>query len=622
MMTTTARSSSHQSISCLALLCALSFISGCGAVSKGNSPSSQSSSVVVTPATAQIRAGDTQLFAAMASSPRPVSGSSNNPTHGRRDDFQDDETQRPSFGAGSVRPTNPGVTWSVNDIRGGNETVGTIDAKGLYTAPTNLPNPNSVKVTATSTAEPSAAATVPVTLKNPIPIVTSISPTTVSVGSFTLTVNGRGFVKGAQVLFAGTALQTVFNSAAQLTATGAATQAQVGNWQISVKNPDPGSASSTEVFNVQVSGSPAVKVSVSPLNTALRASEIQQFTALLLGTSNPAVTWSVNGVAGGNATLGTISPDGLYRAPVTLPNPNTVRVIASSIAAPSVSATAPVTLNNPIPIVTSVSPTTISAESFKLTVSGSRFARGAQVLFDGTALQTTFGSTTQLTATGTASQAHLGNRQISVKNPDPGSASSTTAVNVQVVGTPQVAVMSPNSLSFGNQAVNRTSAPQTIMLSNPGNAILNISGIAAIGNFAQTNSCPASLSVGGNCTITVMFRPPVGGGQSGVVIVTEDAQGSPQQVTLNGTGLAPVQHYSEDLTWDAITSSVIGYNVYRGTQSGGPYTKLTTPLEESTFYTDATVESGQSYFYVVTAVDANNEESGISNEILVIVPTP
>jgi hypothetical protein len=176
-------------------------------------------------------------------------------------------------------------------------------------------------------------------------------------------------------------------------------------------------------------------------------------------------------------------------------------------------------------------------------------------------------------------------------------------------------------LSFGNQAVNTTSAPQTITLSNPGNASLNISGITATGDFAQANNCPANLSAGGNCTIAVIFRPPVEGVQSGAVIVTEDAQGSPQQVTLNGTGLAPVQH-SVDLTWDGSTSSVIGYNVYRGTPSGGAYTKINTALEASTSYTDATVQSGQSYFYVVTAVDVNNDESVFSNKVSFTAPTP
>ena len=262
--------------------------------SKGGLPSSKSSetsSVVVTPTTAQIRAGDTQLFAATVGSPRPVSpGGFANP--------------RLRSGAGVIRPIDSGVTWSVNDIPGGNTTVGTIDGRGLYTAPASLPNPSFVKVTATSAADSSVSATVPVTLDNPIPTLTSVSPATVSVGSFTLTVNGRGLVRGAQVLLGGTSVHTTFNSATQLTATGSATPAQLGRLQISVKNPDPGSATSTTSVNVQVNEPPAIQVSVSPPSTTLRAMAAQQFTATILGTSNSAAIWSVNGVPGGNADAG------------------------------------------------------------------------------------------------------------------------------------------------------------------------------------------------------------------------------------------------------------------------------------------------------------------------------
>lgn len=59
-----ARSSSSEFIGCLALLCALSLFSACGGVGRVDSPSSQFSSIAITPATAQIRAGDTRLFVA------------------------------------------------------------------------------------------------------------------------------------------------------------------------------------------------------------------------------------------------------------------------------------------------------------------------------------------------------------------------------------------------------------------------------------------------------------------------------------------------------------------------------------------------------------------------------
>jgi len=75
------------------------------------------------------------------------------------------------------------------------------------------------------------------------------------------------------------------------------------------------------------------------------------------------------------------------------------------------------------------------------------------------------------------------------------------------------------------------------------------------------------------------------------------------------------------LTWAASTSSVSGYNVYRGSASGGPYTRLNTVLEASTNYVDNSVAGGTTYFYTVTAQDAGGVESYFSNEESVTIPS-
>ena len=66
----------------------------------------------------------------------------------------------------------------------------------------------------------------------------------------------------------------------------------------------------------------------------------------------------------------------------------------------------------------------------------------------------------------------------------------------------------------------------------------------------------------------------------------------------------------------------MGYNVYRGSQSGGPYSKLNAQVQVSLQFTDTTVKSGDTYYYVVTAVDANTTESNYSNEASAAVPVP
>lgn len=157
-----------------------------------------------------------------------------------------------SVRVGSAQPFTPSVagkswTWSVNGIAGGNATLGTIDANGNYSAPALLPAPNTISITAAEAGKPSEYASSAVTLLNPIPMVTGISPPQVNVGSFTLTITGSDFVNGATVSFGGTTLATTFVSSTQLTASGMASAAQVGTVAVEVMNPDPGSIGSNSI---------------------------------------------------------------------------------------------------------------------------------------------------------------------------------------------------------------------------------------------------------------------------------------------------------------------------------------------------------------------------------------
>src|SRR5438270_8931732 len=83
----------------------------------------------------------------------------------------------------------------------------------------------------------------------------------------------------------------------------------------------------------------------------------QQFTAMVQNTSNTAVTWQVNGMTGGNATVGTISSSGLYTAPGVVPNPATVTVTAVSQADATKSASAQVTITAATTVSVNISPT-------------------------------------------------------------------------------------------------------------------------------------------------------------------------------------------------------------------------------------------------------------------------
>jgi hypothetical protein len=106
--------------------------------------------------------------------------------------------------------------------------------------------------------------------------------------------------------------------------------------------------------------------------------------------------------------------------------------------------------------------------------------------------------------------------------------------------TPKV-TLSPLSLAFGNQAQGNASAAKTVTLTNSGNLILHLSSITLAGTnpmeFVETTTCGATVAAGGGtCTISVKFQPSTAGAKSAIVNIADDAAGSPQKITLSGTG--------------------------------------------------------------------------------------
>jgi hypothetical protein len=89
---------------------------------------------------------------------------------------------------------------------------------------------------------------------------------------------------------------------------------------------------------------------------------------------------------------------------------------------------------------------------------------------------------------------------------------------------------------------------------------------------------------------------------------------------VNFTATAAATAHSARASWTASTSVVAGYNVYRGTISGGPYTKVNSSLTSLLTFTDTTVQTGQTYFFVTTAVDGIGNESVFSNEVTAVIP--
>jgi len=114
-------------------------------------------------------------------------------------------------------------------------------------------------------------------------------------------------------------------------------------------------------------------------------------------------------------------------------------------------------------------------------------------------------------------------------------AGSPHVINLSGSASGAVAVLSPASLTFSPQTLGTSSTPQTLTLTNTGNATLNVGSIQATGDFSQTNSCPPTLAPNSSCTLNVTFTPTVTGSRSGTITVSDNAQGSPQTATLSGT---------------------------------------------------------------------------------------
>jgi uncharacterized repeat protein (TIGR01451 family) len=118
----------------------------------------------------------------------------------------------------------------------------------------------------------------------------------------------------------------------------------------------------------------------------------------------------------------------------------------------------------------------------------------------------------------------------------------TTTVTLSGTGTPGTGgtiSIAPGSLTFGPQAQGTTSAPQTVTVTNTGGTTVTFTSIVTTGDFAgaSTSLC-ASIAVEGSCTFSITFTPTGTGTRSGAITFTDNATGSPQGVSLAGTGTA------------------------------------------------------------------------------------
>ena len=135
----------------------------------------------------------------------------------------------------------------------------------------------------------------------------------------------------------------------------------------------------------------------------------------------------------------------------------------------------------------------------------------------------------------TAAGSHTGS--LTIADSATGSPQTVGLSGMGIAPTPGI-MLSPSTLTFASQMTTSTSVVQTITLTNSGTAALYITSISASGDFAETQNCASSVAAGANCTISVTFTPTASGSRTGALTITDNASGSPQTVTLSGTGVA------------------------------------------------------------------------------------
>jgi uncharacterized protein (DUF1800 family) len=343
------------------------------------------------------------------------------------------------------------LTFYVNGIAGGNAQLGTIDSNGLYTAPAIVPVPNNITITSAASNADYPPGTAALAVLNPIPILGAVTPTGFSEGITTVTVAGSEFVYGAQVSWNGTPITTTYVSPTQLVASIAAPNA--GTFPLLVTNPDPGSSNSATVQVKVAPGQVVLKLEPS-MGTDVRVTNSISFGLSVTGTANTGVTLAINGVAGGNATVGTavLNADGsiTYTAPAVVPSPNVVAMTITSVDNTSVAIAQNISVMNPIPILMTSNPSSFNVGSASVVLTGQDFINGAKVLMNGQPVSTTFNSGTQLTATVNPSQP--GSIDLQVLNPSPGPATSADLIADVAGGGATFQVSLTDSSRFLQQA--------------------------------------------------------------------------------------------------------------------------------------------------------------------------
>ncbi len=355
-------------------------------------------------------------------------------------------------------------------------------------------------------------------------------------------------------------------------------------------------------------------ISAQPASKTVAVGQTATFSVTATGTGALTYQWKKNGAAISGATSSS------YTTPAAVASDNgavfTVTVTSPSGGATSSSAT--LTVNAP-PTITAqpASKTVLAGQTATFTVTATGAAPLTYQWNNGGAAIS--GATSASYTTPATTTANSGSQfTVTVSNAS-GSVTSNAATLTVTSGTVLLNV-GQTTLNFSSVNIGSTSL-LPVSFTNAGNSNVTISNvmISGAGYSASGIQTGQIMTPGQIATLNVSFTPATAGLLPGSVTVTSNATNSPATITLSGTGVQAVSH-SVTLTWTASASTVTGYNVYKSSVSGGPYSKVNSSLVTTTTYVDTAVSAGQIYYYVVTSVDSSGVESAYSAEVSATVP--
>jgi uncharacterized protein (DUF1800 family) len=356
--------------------------------------------IKLSPATAQLRAGEQKTFNAITTG-----------------------ISKPATVVWKVVSTGAAPAGTLGTIAG----VGDAGFDAIYKAPAAVPTPGTVLVQGTYSADSRIFATATVTILSPLPAITSISDRTINTGlPYALEIKGSNFEASSEVLFDGVTVPSTF-SAGSLHVTGKSMAGAGSKINVTVSNPGPAAVSGATALTVVA----PVQVTVTPDTATVRMGKTQQFSARVANSEDTVVVWQVNGKTGGDATRGVITDKGLYTAPATMPVAMTVTVGAVSHADATAKDTTVVTLENAAPAIMSLSPSNINTGlAYTVQINGTAFLSGSKVKFDGVVVPSKFISSTNLEVSGLSTLAAGKTLAVTVESPGANAASGPRNLTV------------------------------------------------------------------------------------------------------------------------------------------------------------------------------------------------